>query len=189
MSLLTSKTNFTSTDLIRELEEVFPPLSLDGGVSLRQAYLDDDEWVSVDDPRMQQAYDQDVTDDWKKISDQELASFFNSFSVFTYLDLKGWRYYLPAAIRLALRDFDSEAETWTYMSLTQIHLDCRERMAPQAFIDWLQFDLKQARFITRWLKYCLEQKKSHQDISPDEEMRVNDWVNTYLEPQCFSLGR
>lgn len=43
----------------------------------------------------------DVQTDWQQISERSLAQFIDSAGIF--LDLKGWRYYLPAYIVWSLR--------------------------------------------------------------------------------------
>jgi hypothetical protein len=88
------------------LETAFPARDLAGGISMRQAELDDN-YRGDDLAAMRQAYASDITHSWHAIPVQDVLSLFDAFSVFVYLDQKGSQYYLPAALRASLLYPDS----------------------------------------------------------------------------------
>ena len=106
--------------LDRELELAFGGYGLEGGISLSQAYLEDD-YLSDDKEAMDKAYAKDTTHDWRAIPAVELESAFGGMSIFTYLDDRGWKYYLPAVMRAVLRNPNSECEFYTRISLLPGH--------------------------------------------------------------------
>ena len=87
-----------STDeLLLELERVFPPHGLDGGISVSQTILHDD-YEEGDLVQMQKSYAEDETGDWRKIPMEQVPSWMS----IAYLDQNGWKYYLPAMLRSSL---------------------------------------------------------------------------------------
>ena len=143
-----------ANELIHELERAFPARGLDGGVSLRQALLLDD-WEDENSPRMRDAYQEDVTHDWRAIPELDLDECFNSFSVFTYLDDKGWQYYLPAALRRSLKDAESRCEFYTRISLLPGKQSGWDLLA---FTKRLALSKEQGRIIAKTLLFL---RKSH----------------------------
>lgn len=172
--------------LLAALEAAFPSYGLEGGISLRQAYLDDDQWLcDANDPRHQQAYQQDTTDDWRKVSDDDLTAFFDAFSVFTYLDVRGWRYYLPAAMRHALLHEHASSGYWTYVSLLgnpepRSVADLNARWAPQQVVDWLGWNAEQANFLARWLHFHHQQRLACEGWVDDNETEsIATWMQVF----------
>lgn len=170
-------------DLIQKLEEVFPSYGLDGGVSLRQALLDD-EWASDNPSKMQEAYQADITHDWKAIPAEELDAFFDSFSVFTYLDDKGWRYYLPAALRHSLRYPDSNCEFYTRISLLPGGGN-RGNGLPEwdlnHFVEYLGLSGEQSCIVAKVLEVLRQKDQDYYLRHPDESAQLDLWLKEFCK--------
>lgn len=91
--------------LLHLIEEAFPLEPLGAGISLRQAIADDEApWEGMSAEIWATAYARDVTSNWRMVPDEDLQWAFSQFSLFTYLDEAGYRYYLPAVMHCAVRD-------------------------------------------------------------------------------------
>lgn len=114
--------------LIAEIERAFASVTLEDGVSIREADVIDD-YGSLED--RQKARSRDELKDWRRIPDDLLEHFHWSLSFF---DAKGMRFHLPAymafAVRLYLRpvpDFypwiiyslDSDGDSFALLSKPQ----------------------------------------------------------------------
>jgi len=140
----------TEEELVKLIEESFPPYGLDGGVSMSQAALADD-WVGCDTPQYQEAYQKDVTSNWREVTH------YDGF-LFSYLDPKGMRYYLPVALR--------EVVTAKIKSVADIPFDLLpespsdptkyQNWSPTEFIERNGFNGVQANCITKVLNFIFE---------------------------------
>lgn len=164
-------------DLLAELETVFQPFGLDGGISLGQAMLDDD-YESEDKEKMAAAYAQDVTDNWQHVPDDVLEQYWGSFSVFPYLDAKGWKYYLPATMRRILKNPDSNCEFYTRISLLPGKTG-PQQWSPSIIVENLGMTVDQGRFIGRFLTYLAELDRDWIDDHPAESGQLKLWQNAF----------
>lgn len=167
--------------LIREIEQAFPSRDLDGGISMTQALLDDD-YEGDDAAKMSAAYKADVTHDWKEIPIDDIDQLFSGFSVFVYLDQKGWAYYLPAALRASLKHPASLCEFYTRISLLPNDKEDRAMGAEHIvtrFVNWLALTAEQTRAIARTLHLLRERNCDYYDEHTFESQQIDVWVKRY----------
>ena len=157
-------------ELITEIEKAFPPRDLDGGISLRQALLEDD-WEYDDLAKMQEAYAYDITHDWRAIPAEELDAFFNSFSVFTYLDNKGYQYYLPAVLRHSIRNPDSDCSFYLCLDFLKHDVDIEQ------LVKYLSISPEQSRVITKTLLFIIE--NGSRPYYERDSTGLNKWIERF----------
>jgi hypothetical protein len=88
-----------SQKLIKEIEETFCDVLLGDGITISQAMVIDDSGTSEEEA---EARKQDTESCWQDITDQKII---DCCSVFSYMDAKGFHFYIPAYMRTALRHF------------------------------------------------------------------------------------
>lgn len=84
-------------ELIRRIERAFVKVRLEGGVSMAQARAKDDWKLAEESLR---ARKQDREKSWLDIADEKIERYCD---VMSWLDAKGYRFYLPAFMRWKLR--------------------------------------------------------------------------------------
>ena len=105
--LLDEKIKTNGTKIIQQVMSAFKNVKLEDGISLNEAneiYLIEDYAYlafsinsSEAEALLAKANATDIDSDWQEISEENLSEFIDSGGIFYYyLDLKGWRYYLPA---------------------------------------------------------------------------------------------
>lgn len=165
--------------ILKELEEAFPSYGLDGGISLGQALLHDD-WENENSEKMNAAYAKDRTDDWRNVPDPTLEAYFRGFSVFTYLDAKGWKFYLPAVLRRILKDPNSECEFYTRISLLPgKNTPPGPEWNLEEGIEFLQLTEAQGRVIARVLQLMKIRDPDWFDKHPIESDQLEQWRARY----------
>lgn len=166
-------------ELVGRIETAFPGIDLDGGISLRQAMLDDD-WESDDTGKMKEAYRQDVTHDWREIPNEDLRLAFSSFSLFPYLDLKGWKYYLPATLRFSLiDDGQTDCDFFTFISLVPGRIaKAKGEWSVSKFVEWLELTSDQASVVAEWIQYQIGRGTT--EFSDEYDAQAQDWVDAYI---------
>jgi len=100
--------------VIDAIEKAFGGVRLEDGVSLREAIVLDN--YGTDEER-QRARLQDEPEDWRKIPDETIADYSASLA---FLDAKGMRFYLPAFMCFAVRNYqhsDSASIDYTLYTL------------------------------------------------------------------------
>jgi hypothetical protein len=100
--------------IITAIEDAFRGVQLEDGISLREA-IALDHYGTEEERR--QARVQDERDDWRRIPDETIARYSASMA---FLDAKGMRFYLPAFMRFALRNYqqsDSPSIDYTIYTL------------------------------------------------------------------------
>lgn len=166
--------------LVGQIEAAYPSIALEAGISLRQALLDDD-WE--DSPEaLRSARAEDVVDDWKNIPDSDLEEAFLACSVFTYLDDAGYRFYLPAALRLAVRDPFGECAFITCLHLLPAK-ESRNDWTPRSVVEWLRLTEAQATCISSVLAYleAVHRESGEKFLVSDERCvrGIQEWKQSY----------
>lgn len=106
---------------------------------------------------------------------------FGSFSLFTYLDLKGWRYYLPAALRFSLLDDgQSDCDFYTFVSLVPGRMaKVKEEWSVNRFVEWLELTADQASVVAEWIQYQIELRRVT-ELSDEYDAQAKEWGDQYL---------
>jgi hypothetical protein len=92
--------NMTAEDVILEIERAFDGVARDDGITLHEAVALDD--YASDDERTQ-ARLRDTESRWQDVPEEDIEE---QYTIFSFLDDKGFRYYLPAYMTWMLRNFD-----------------------------------------------------------------------------------
>lgn len=90
----------TAEDVIQEIERAFDGVPRDDGITLHEAVALDNY---ASDMERAQARLQDTESRWQDVPAQDIE---REYTVFSFLDDKGFRYYLPAYMTWALQHFD-----------------------------------------------------------------------------------
>ncbi len=155
--------------LISELYRVFPPIDLDGGISIAQAVLHD-HYEDNDLEKMKHAYKSNVTDDWRNVPEAEVP-----WSEFCYLDQKGWKYCLPAMIRSALRDQSG-------YDLFQVLLDVPNGPGSGKCEDVVEFfglTVEQGGVVAKVLKYLRAVDPDYFEDRVEQAKEIDRWVERF----------
>jgi hypothetical protein len=155
--------------LLSELHRVFPPMDLDGGVSIAQAVLHDD-YEDGDLEKMQHAYESNVTDDWRNVPEAEVP-----WSEFCYLDQKGWKYYLPTMIRSALRDQSG-------YDLFGVLLDVpngADSGKCDVVAEYFGLTVEQGRLVARVLGYLRGVEVDYFEDRVEQSVEIDRWVEKF----------
>jgi hypothetical protein len=155
--------------LLLELHRVFPPMDLDGGVSIAQAVLHDD-YEDGDLEKMKHAYESNVTNDWRNVPEAEVP-----WSEFCYLDQKGWRYYLPTMIRSALRDQSG-------YDLFGVLLDVPNGVDSgkcEAVVEYLGLTLEQGRLVAKVLGYLKGVEVDYFENRGEQAREIDRWLEKF----------
>lgn len=92
-------------ELIRRIDEAFAGVRRGGGETIHQAHL---EGIFGRGPRWVAAGEQDTELDWAVVPDWKLE---RGFGTFTFFDVEGWRFYLPAFLCWSLRNWRTARTT------------------------------------------------------------------------------
>lgn len=130
--------------LIDRIFRAFEGVTLEDGISLNMTeYLDGYE----SEPEYLRKAEFDERDDWTAIPGETLEMFTGTFS---FTDLKGFRFYLPAYMSASLRDFTLDISDHTLFSLDPEHFTFERIGLINVFTD------EQLKCITEFLKYAAE---------------------------------
>lgn len=100
--------------LLQKIERVFRNVSREGGVTLHEAEVIDN---CGSDKERRQARSKDTDARWQDLPDKLIE---RHYSILSFLDTKGFRYYLPAYMRWSLKHFqvsDSATSDFTIYAL------------------------------------------------------------------------
>ncbi len=107
---------------------------------------------------------------------------FDGFSVFVYLDQKGWRYYLPAALSASLRNPGSLCEFYTRISVLRDDQELQAngaRRAVEELAAWLGLNSGQGRVVARTLSYIRELNVGYYESHRFESDQIDEWARRY----------
>lgn len=137
--------------LIARIERAFRGVKLDDGVSLNMTEYNDSSGCM---PEFKEKAIYDERDDWKAIPDKTLEEFTVTFS---FTDLKGFRFYLPAYMIWAIRNHrisNSIIADFTIYAITPSHHVFRE----VPFLQW--FSKNQIEAMIEFLNYAVQNDDS-----------------------------
>jgi hypothetical protein len=142
--------------LIEEITAVFDGVSRQEGVTLHEAIVIDD-YGSLEERAL--ARTQDTEDKWQNVPDKDIRF---TDAVLSFLDPKGFHYYIPAYVVWYLRNIDNEdPEFWsntfdaiTYHLSGGVHGDVEEYYLSKFKL----FTLEQAKAIAHFLVFEAERE-------------------------------
>lgn len=149
----------TATDVIQEIERAFDGVTRDDGITLHEAVALDD--YASDDGRAQ-ARLLDTESRWQDVPDKDIE---REYTIFSFLDDQGFRYYLPAYLTWALRNFEHTQSA----SLDSIIF----ALEPSSYFPQRStlFDHAQAAAIARALEFLMT------DPRFDDPSTLNAWTH------------
>ena len=133
--------------LIYEIEAAFDGVRLEDGVSLNMTEYYDSGGSA---PKYAELAKSDEREDWRRISDETLEKFTVTFS---FTDLKGFRFYIPAYMRWCVRNYRTSSciiGDHTIYALKPTHYT----FAKTSFQEW--FTERQFAAILHFLKFAAE---------------------------------
>jgi hypothetical protein len=153
--------------LVGELEAAFAGIRLEGGTTLHEALAHDDH-ADADALAAARAEDADVP--WTEVPDVEIE--FNP-GIFSFLDFNGFRYYLAAYMRWAVRHFDvSDSASSDYVIYA---LDPRGPLWAQKLAYFECFSDPQRRVIAKFLRF-MSSRTNDADTCAVSEALNNYWA-------------
>ena len=158
-------------ELISEVSTAFADVTLEAGVTLHEA-MAMDEWK----PREEQlaARKLDTDQRWQDVSEEFILA---GNSAATFLDAKGFRYYLPAFIIYGLKNWDSSStsilDSCQFCLLQEPQKSLR-KSNPQAIANKYGFTPAQSRAIANFLRL---------------HVGLDDETNTYDAPTLQAVAK
>jgi hypothetical protein len=158
-------------ELVDLIERSFHERSLNGGMTQRQAWEIDDQRIPLAQGHTRN-HQPDITDDWRKVDSIDDTCFFEFHQ-------KAWKYYLPAAFRIAiLENKDRILPSSLAFFLLPTTGNDGDRFdphswSPEVFVKTWGFDTLQAYCITRVLEYL---NSGYDDL---ENLQFKKWIELY----------
>jgi len=149
-----------SASIISDIERVFAKVSRGDGVTLHEAEVIDD---CGGDRARARARRSDTDKRWQDVTDTHISE---HYSILSFLDTAGFRYYIPAYMRWSLRHFkesDSATSDFTIYAFQTGH-----RPFDTIFSD------DESRVITRFLRFMRDHGDGHAD-----EVAAGDPLSSY----------
>jgi hypothetical protein len=162
-------------DLIRAIEERFADVRLDDGVTLHEANVIDD--YGTDEERMA-ARRLDNEDRWQEIPDKHIEDY---PAILCFVDLKGFRYHLPAYMRWSLRYFDSSDSFTTDSTIYILRLDKSDGLEAWNRERYEVFTEREGNVISRFLRFMVEQGDDRVDAAEAARALELYWGNFLSE--------
>ena len=137
--------------LIAEIERAFNGVERDDGVSLHQARARDDYATPEQELTARKL---DVEPQWQEVTQQDILY---CCSALSFLDAKGFRYYIPAFMRVALGNFYDDPNgirNSCEFHLTQDHPKSLRQSDPAVISLKYQFSPVQVAAIAKFLRFC-----------------------------------
>ena len=148
--------------LIQEIENAFDDVSREDGLTLHEANAIDD-WKTI--PEQHFARKLDCETRWQDVPEQAIVSYGSALS---FLDAKGFRYYLPAFMIFALRNWDNQygrvADSCVFHLLHEKQKSLRQSN-PGSIAEMYGFTQAQSRAIAHFLRFV---------AGPDDEFTVEE---------------
>ncbi|NQU49751.1 MAG: hypothetical protein HQ519_13955 [Planctomycetes bacterium] len=141
--------NLTSEEreILGQIDQAFAGVRLEDGISLNMTEYYDSGGCR---PEYEVKAKDDEREDWSSIPDQTLEQFTVTFS---FTDLKGFRFYVPAYMKWAIRNHrtsDSIIADFTIYAIDPAHYLFKET----SFVDW--FSDEQVAVMVRFLEFGIQ---------------------------------
>jgi hypothetical protein len=154
--------------LISEITRAFEDVELQDGITLHEAVALDD--YASQEERMA-ARRRDRHESWKDVRDEEIAE---CESALSFVDWKGFRYYIPAFMVSSLRRWNYPRKYWldnegwallgTRYHLLNFYPKSLRQSEPKLFVEEYKFSPAQCRTIASYLRFTID----FDDSSADE---------------------
>jgi hypothetical protein len=134
-------------DLIVMIEHAFADVRRDDGVSMHEADVID-KYGSESERRKARLKDPDSR--WQDVPDSEIEEHSEALC---FLDLKGFRYYLPAYMRWTVRHFKTSDSFTADATIYALTLSDRTDLQKWEKERWVVFNDEQSRVILKFLDF------------------------------------
>jgi hypothetical protein len=121
--------NSQATELIDKIQSAFSGVELEDGVSLNMTEYNDSSGCR---PEFMERAIHDERHNWSSIPDEVLEQFLATFS---FTDLKGYRFYMPAYMIWAIRNYDRSHSPIGEFTIFAIH-PSRHQFDAVPFVEW-----------------------------------------------------
>lgn len=152
--------------LILEIRAAFKEVSRGSGVSLHEARAIDNY---ESDLEQEKARELDTDSSWEEVPDKDIEYFHD---VFSFFDVEGFRYYLPAYMVWSIKYFDVSDSCSSDNVIYSLEFLPVPRGRDRLVFDLL--DLAQCRAICRFLKF-MEAHPSHADDEAARRALQGGW--------------
>ena len=139
-----------ANQLIAEIESAFGAVSRDFGVTLHEAEVIDN-YGSWDERLKARQLDRDRK--WQDVPDKDIEE---HYSILSFLDLKGFHYYIPAFMRWSLRHHNTSTSSSCDSAVFALCPSNKPELRDGVLERLNVFDEEQARVICRFLRYMAE---------------------------------
>jgi hypothetical protein len=148
--------------LVAEIEAAFDGVAREGGTTLHEAGAMDD-WKSAEEQRAARRLDGEAR--WQDVPDEDISA---RDSALSFLNAKGFRYYVPAFMLYALRhwaeDSDSVLSSCKYHLLHLPSTSLRQS-EPSRIAARYQFTAAQSRAVASFLRFALDFDEARADAA------------------------
>ncbi len=149
----------TATDVILEIERAFDGVARDDGITLHEARALDDY---ASDTERAQARLRDTESRWQDVPEEDIE---REYTIFSFLDDKGFRYYLPAYMTWMLRHLNHTHSA--SLDSTVFALEPSSYFSKRATL----FNVAQATAILHFLEFLMTDERF------DDDSTMNAWTH------------
>jgi hypothetical protein len=151
--------NMTAEDVILEIERAFDGVARDDGITLHEARALDDY---ASDAERAQARLRDTESRWQDVPQEDIE---REYTIFSFLDDRGFRYYLPAYMTWMLCHFDHTHSA--SLDSTVFALEPSSYFSKRATL----FDHAQATAILHFLEFLMTDERFN------DHSTLNAWTH------------
>lgn len=152
-------------ELIDEITSAFGGVSREDGTTLHEAIAIDD-YASDDEQRAARRLDVDTR--WQDVPDAEIWA---CNSALSFVDEKGFRYYIPAFMTYALRHWEDDEDGYVLSACTHHLLHERSKSLrqsdPASIAARYNFTGAQSKAVARFLRFVIDSYEPEADEATD----------------------
>jgi hypothetical protein len=145
--------------VLGEIELAFKKVRRGTGVTLHEAEVIDDHGS---DAHRAKARTQDTEKRWQDVPDRDIE---NHYSVLSFMDAEGFRYYIPAYMSWTLRNFATSSSLSCDMTIYALTPSNHQKIADWQRERWQLLDASQSKAVLSFLKYMLKNADGRADDS------------------------
>jgi hypothetical protein len=159
-------------ELICEIETAFAGVRREDGITLHEARIID---ACGSDRQQRKARAKDIDTRWQDVPDEEIE---NHGEALCYLDIKGFRYYLPAYMRWSIKHYRTSASLSKDAPIYALTPWAEGKVRAWQEERWSVFSLEQCRAILKYLRFMAEESEGYADADAAQQA-INWYWNRY----------
>ncbi len=161
--------------LINDIREAFAEVSREDGVTLHEADVIDDYGSAA---ARAEARKLDTEERWQDVPDADIEKY---DWILSFLDLKGFKYYIPAYMVWSLKNYQTSSSASVDATIYALAPPSSPDLQAWKLERWQVFDTLQAKTICRFLRFAVEQAVLCMDARVAQEALDSYW-GKYCQP-------